>query len=119
MARPTLGVFRSTPQGILAAESGLTPARVLLNHRQARLARRLYARPRGGLGPEEILTREGAAITTRLRAAAAIRPGGTVGAQQWSTGRPFPGRIVIEDSTDRRRLAERGHGLDRRLGMQV
>ena len=37
-ARSTLGAFRSTPRGILAAESGLTPARALLGLRQARFA---------------------------------------------------------------------------------
>ena len=63
MAQATLGAFWSTPQGILAAESGLTPARALLDHRQARFAYRLHA---SGGGPEEILTREGAIVTTRL-----------------------------------------------------
>ena len=41
MARSALGAFRSTPQGILAVESALTPARALLEHRQARFAQRL------------------------------------------------------------------------------
>ena len=82
MARSTLGAFRSTPQGIIAAECGLTPAQPLLEHRQARFAHRLYARPQGGGGPEEILTREGAAVTTRLQAAAGIRRGETVEPQQ-------------------------------------
>ena len=36
MCRATLGAFRSTPLGIVAAESGLTPARALLDHRQAK-----------------------------------------------------------------------------------
>ena len=36
MCRATLGVLRSTPIGIIAAESGLTLARALLDHRQAR-----------------------------------------------------------------------------------
>ena len=31
--RATLSTFQSTPRGIIAGESGLTPARVLLNHR--------------------------------------------------------------------------------------
>ena len=47
MGRTTLGVFPSTPRGIVTAESGLTPARPLLNHRQAGFTRRLYARPQG------------------------------------------------------------------------
>ena len=68
------------PQGILAAESGLTPARALLDHRQARFAYRLHAKPqaRDGGGPEEILGRQGTALARRLRAAAALRPGAAV-----------------------------------------
>ena len=106
MARSTLGVFRSAPQGILAAESGLAPARALLDHRQARFSQRLFAQPVGGGGPEEILTREGAAVTTRLRAAVGTRRGETVepqvrfgvqarfspGGFSLMTTRPEPGR---------------------------
>ena len=67
--RATLGVFQSTLLGIVAAESGLTPARALLDPRQARLTQRLLARPRGQgsrQGPEEILIRD-FALTDRLR----------------------------------------------------
>ena len=97
MARSTLGSFRSTLQGILAAESGLTPARALLDHRQARFTQRLYARPREGGGPEEILARERAALTTRLRALGGTRRGlETVEPQVWSEGRSFPRQIFIE-----------------------
>ena len=96
MGRSTLGAFRSTPQGILAAESGLTPARALLNFRQARFAQRLYARPKDGQGPEEILDREGAALTTRLRAAAGLHRRETVEPQEWGTRKAFPGQIVID-----------------------
>ena len=46
MARATLGVHQSTPQGIIA-ESGFTPARALLDHRRACFAQRLYGRPQG------------------------------------------------------------------------
>ena len=77
MGRAILGVSRSTPLGVITAENGHTPARALLNHRQARFAQRLRARPRDREGPE-ILTREGAALTPRRRAAAPLRPGGTV-----------------------------------------
>ena len=35
MGRATLGAYRSTPLGMVAAESGLVPARALLNHRQS------------------------------------------------------------------------------------
>ena len=64
MGRATLGAFRSTPLGIVDAESGHTPARPLLDYRQARFAQRLHARPRDGEGWEEILERRGATITT-------------------------------------------------------
>ena len=97
MARSTLGALRSTPQGILAAESGLTPARALLDHRQASFAYRLLARPRDGGGPEEILTREGAAVTTRVRTAGGTRRGETVEPQVWSEGKTFLGRVVIQE----------------------
>ena len=58
------------------AEGGFTPARALLDHRRARFAQRIFARPRGEQGPEEILDRN-ATITARLREAATIGRGGT------------------------------------------
>ena len=82
MSRATLGAFRSTPLGIVAAESGLTPARALLKDLQARFAQRLYARREDGGGAEEILIRERSTLTERLRAAAAHRRGETVEAQR-------------------------------------
>ena len=96
MGRATLGAFQSTPLGIVAAESGLMPARALLDHRQAGFTRRLFARPQGGEGPEEILERRDSALTTRLRATAALNRHETVEPQQWSTQRRFAGRIVME-----------------------
>ena len=92
----TLGAFRSTPLGIVTAESDLTPARALLNRHQASFAQRINARPKDGEGPEEILTRERSALATRLYASAALRRTETVEPQVWSTGRRFPGGIVIE-----------------------
>lgn len=50
MGRSSLGVRRITPLGIVAAESGITPARAALDHRQARFTLRLMALPRGGGG---------------------------------------------------------------------
>lgn len=90
MGRNTLGVFRSTPLGTVAVESGHTSARELLDYRQARFAHRLHARPKER-GPEEILDREGSAPTTRLRAAASLRPGDTVEAKEWGSRQLFPG----------------------------
>lgn len=96
VGRATLGNPQSTPLGIVAAESGLTPARVLLNHHQAGFDRRLYARPQDGGGPEEILTREHSAPTTRIRATAAPRRHEPVEPQKWGSSRRFPGQIIIE-----------------------
>ena len=41
IGRASLGVRRTTPLGIVTAESALPPARALLGHRQARFALRL------------------------------------------------------------------------------
>ena len=82
MGRATTGAFRSMPLGIVAAESGLTPARALLNHRQAGFTRRLFARPQDGGGPVEILEGRSSALITHIRATAALRRHETVEAQQ-------------------------------------
>ena len=71
MARATLGVHRSTPRGSIMAGSGFMPTRALLDHRRARFAQRLYARPQRGQGPEEILERE-STLTSRLKEAARL-----------------------------------------------
>ena len=100
MGKATLGAFRSTPLGLVAAQSGLTPARALLEHRQARFTQRLCARPKGGDGSDEILTRERAALTARLGAASSIRPRETVEAQEWGVHIFFPGKIAGEGPSD-------------------
>lgn len=64
MGMSTPGAFRSNPRGIVTAQSGLTPARALLDHRQARFTQRLFARPKDGQGLGEILTKERSALTT-------------------------------------------------------
>ena len=97
----TLGCFRSTPMEIVAAESSSTPARALLVHRQARYTQHLYARPRDGDDPEEILMRERAAPTTRLRAMAALRLSETVEGQECGARQRFPGRIEGQRPPDR------------------
>ena len=66
MGRATLGAFRSTPLGIVAEESGLTPARVLLDHRQTRFTQRHLARPQGHDDPEEVMSRWVSALAERL-----------------------------------------------------
>lgn len=56
----------------------------------------MFARPRDGQGPEEILTRESSALTVRLREAAALHPGGIVETQEWGSNRIFPGRVIMD-----------------------
>ena len=121
MGKATLGAFQSTPLRIVTAESGLTPARALLDHRQAGFTRRLFARPQGGEGPE-ILEQRDSVLTARLRATASLRRHETVEPQQWSTPRRFAGRIVLEKREEAistaRAIAERTRsgpmGLDSR-----
>ena len=100
MGRSTLSAWSSTLREIVAWESGLSPARALLNHCQATFTQRLHARPRSdygsGDGPEEILTRERADLTMRLRAAATLGRRQTVEAQVWGTDHLFPGKIVVD-----------------------
>ena len=85
-----------TPLGKVTAESRLTPARALFDHRQAGFKRRLFARPQGEEGPEEILAQRDSALTKRLGATAALRRYETVGPQQWSTPRRCAGRGMME-----------------------
>lgn len=118
MGRATLGVFRSTPLGIVAAGSSLTPARALLSHRQARFAYRLHARPKNEEGPKEILTRDGAALMAHPMAASALRTSDTVKTQEWGSRLFFPGQIVMEGREGALEKAcswARRHRLNRRL----
>lgn len=119
VARSTLGAFRSAPQGILVAESGLTPARPLPGYRQSRSAQRLLARPKDGWGPKEILTRERSAITTRLQTASGRRPRESVEVQELCSSRIFPGHIRHRregtGARDSQKLGAAQHYLDRWL----
>ena len=108
MARSTLGVHQSTPRGIVMAESGFTLARALLDHRRARFAQRLYAKPQGGRGLEEVLERE-STLTARLREAARVGRagrGGSAEKQEWVEGRRFRGRIAVEKKEEALRMAK-------------
>ena len=105
MARSKLGVYQSTPRSIVMAESGLTPARALLDHRRARFAQRFLARPQGGQGPEEIFKRE-STLTARLRVEARVGREGRAEKQEWDVGRRFGGRIVVEKKDEALRTAK-------------
>ena len=94
------------PRGIIMAESGFTPARALLDHRRARFAQRLYARPQEGQGPEKILERE-STLTSRLKEVARVeRRGGTAEKQEWEEGKKFGGQTVVEKKEEAFRTAK-------------
>ena len=96
MGRASLGVRQTTPLGIVAAESSLTPARSLLDHAQARFALRLTVRPRGGGGQEEILEKRNSALAARVRERSGLGRRETVEAQRWGALRCFQGRVHVD-----------------------
>lgn len=55
MGCAALSTFQPTPVGTVEAESKLTPAGPLLDHRQACFAQRLLTRPQVGRGPEDVM----------------------------------------------------------------
>ena len=98
MGRATMGTFQTTPLGIVIAESKLTPAKPLLDYRQAKFMQRLMARPKGHQGPEEILERRGAQLTERLRQVSFLRSEDRPEELCWARHHAFPGCIQIKES---------------------
>ena len=72
MDHPSLGVKETTPLELVITESGLTPARALLDHRQAQFALCLMARPENGGGQEEILEKK-SSLTARIKERCGLR----------------------------------------------
>lgn len=67
MVQDTLRAFPSTPLGPVIAESGLTPAVPLLDHRQSRYAQRIPKQPEGTRGAREVMLATGkSALSKRL-----------------------------------------------------
>ena len=119
MGRPTLGAFRSTPLGNVLAESGLTPARALLDHHQAKFTRRFFARPKGGQGPRRSSPEKD---RPSLRASGWQPPSPRRDGRDTGVGKPavlrFSGLIIVEEGgcpLGRTRVEASGHHLDRRL----
>ena len=106
MGRALLGVRQTTPIGIITAESGLTPARALLDHTQARFTLRLLARPQGGGGQEEILEKRTSALTARIRERAGLKRRETCKTQVWDTLREFQGEVVVDSKEEALRTAQ-------------
>ena len=100
MGRASLGVRSTTPIGIVTAESGLTPARALLDHTQAHFALRLLARLQGGGGQEEILEKRSSALTARISERAGLKRRETCEVQVWDTLREFQGEVVVDSKQE-------------------
>ena len=112
MGRASLGVRQTTPVGIVAAESGLTPARALLDHTQARFALRLLARPQGGGGQEEIMEKRSSALTARIRERAGLKRRETCEVQVWDTLREFQGEVFVDSKEEALRTAQEWTDLE-------
>lgn len=112
MGQATLGAFQSTPLGTVAAESSLTLARPLLDHRQARFAQRLMDRPQEQRpelqGHEANLSRRNSGLTARFRASTFLGTGERAEEQQCGSFRTVSGRVIKEEK--RRRFGRLGDG---------
>lgn len=98
----------SPPEGGVAAETGLTPVRALLDHRQARFTQQLLARPVGRkLRPRGDHGTAGRSPHRQTRGDR-IPPGGGEG-RGAAVGRfrIFPGRIVVKEKGEALRVAKR------------
>ena len=105
MGRAFLGVRRTTPVGIVAAESTLPPARALLDHRQASFALRLLARPRGGGGQEEVSEKRGNGLTARVRERCGLGRRESAEVQVWEKFKTLRARVSVEKKEDALRTA--------------
>ena len=106
VGRASLGVRQTTPVGIVPAESGLTPARALLDHTQVRFALRLLARLQGGGGQEEIMEKRNSALTARIRERAGLKRRETCEVQVWDTLREFQGEVIVDSKEEALRTAQ-------------
>ena len=114
MGRASLGVRRTTPVGIIAAESALPPARALLNHRQASFALRLLSRPADSGGQEEILIHRNSELTARIRERCGLRRGETAEIQKWEEFREIRAEVHVERKEDALKRAKEWTEEDQR-----
>ena len=94
------------PLGIVAAKSGLTPARALLDFRQARFALRLMARPENGGGREEILRKRSAGHTARIREKSGLGSREMVEVQRWDSLRLSQDRVIVDRNEEALEVAQ-------------
>ena len=100
LGRASLGVRRTTPVGIVTAESALPPARALLDHRQASFALRLLARPVNSDGQEEILSHRNSELTARIRRRCGLRRGESAEVQRWEEFKEIRAEVHVERKED-------------------
>ena len=106
MGRASLGVRKTTPVGIITAESALPPARALMDHRQASFALRLLSRPANSGGQEEILTHRGSELTNRIRSRCGLRRGETAEPQVWEEFREMRAEVYVEKKEEALKTAK-------------
>ena len=106
MGRASLGVRRTTPVGIITAESALPPARALMDHRQASFALRLLSRPAGSDGQEEILLHKGSELTNRIRSRCGLKRGETAEIQRWEEFRELRAEVHVEKKEEALKTAK-------------
>ena len=106
MGRASLGVRKTTPVGIVTAESALPPAWALLDHRQASFALRLLSRPIDSGGQEEILTHRNSELTARIRERCGMRRGETAEIQRWEEFREIRAEVHVDRKEEALRTAK-------------
>ena len=105
MGRASLGVRRTTPVGIITAESALPPARALLDHRQASFALRLLSRLVNSGGQEEILVHKDSELTARIKRRCGLKRGETAKLQRWEEFREIRAEVHVERKEEALRIA--------------
>jgi hypothetical protein len=101
MARGATGMLPFTPLGTLLAESGLTPATALLDHRQSRYAQRLLRQSAETKGAREVLLEtKGSALSQWLNHMSHL-DGDPVEENLLEIGKTFHGEIMPDTNEDR------------------
>jgi hypothetical protein len=91
----------STPLGTLMAESGLTPATALLNHRQSRYAQRLLRQPAETKGARQVILKtKNSALSQRLKHMSHL-DGDQVEERFLEIGKTFHGEIMPDTNEDK------------------
>jgi hypothetical protein len=100
-ARGTRGMLPSTPLGTLIAESGLTPATTLLDHRQSRYAQRLLRQLAETKGAREVLLQTKDSALSRRPNHMSHLEGDQVEESFLEIGKTFHGEIMPDTNEDK------------------